>query len=74
MTIIDNLTLLLVFFSLLATYLNVRKKKVCFKIWLVTNTLWAIYDVYKGAYWQALLFIAYVGLAIYGMIRWKEEE
>jgi nicotinamide riboside transporter PnuC len=72
MSVIDHLTLLIVIFSLIATYLNIHKKPICFKIWLVTNTLWVGYDIYKAVYWQALLFAIYAGLAIYGIIKWKE--
>ena len=73
MSYIDNLTIFLVALSLIATYLNIHKNKICFRIWLVTNTMWTVYDIYKGAYWQALLFAIYVGFAVYGMIKWKEE-
>jgi nicotinamide mononucleotide transporter len=73
MSVIDNLTILLVIASLVATYLNVKKKKVCFKIWTVTNTLWAMYDLWKGAYWQSVLFGVYVILAIMGMVEWRKK-
>ena len=69
---IKDLTLFLVIASLIATYLNIKKKRVCFKIWLVTNTLWASYDFWIGAFWQGWLFVTYVGLAIYGIWSWRK--
>jgi len=71
---IDNMTIILVGLSLIATYLNILKRSVCFKIWVVTNMAWAAYDIYKTAYWQAFLFLAYAGLAIYGIVKWKDSD
>ena len=68
---LQQATFFLVITSLFATYLNIKKKRVCFKIWLVTNTLWACYDFYIGAFWQGMLFVTYVGLAVYGIIEWR---
>jgi hypothetical protein len=30
--------------SLFATWLNIRKVRLCFAIWFVTNAKWAVYD------------------------------
>jgi len=70
----SNLTFFLMLTSLVATYLNVKKKRVCFKIWLGTNTCWAIYDFSIGAVWQGCLFVVYVGLAIYGIWNWRKQS
>lgn len=69
---IHDLTIILVVLSLVATYLNVHKKKVCFKIWLGTNLAWVCYDWWIGAVWQAVLFACYVVLAVWGIWRWKD--
>lgn len=57
--------------SIVGTVLNIKKKRVCFIIWLITNSLWCAYDLWIGAYAQSALFAVYVGLAIWGIISWK---
>jgi nicotinamide riboside transporter PnuC len=60
--------------SLVGTVLNILKNKWCFVIWLLTNTLWCIYDFYISNYPQAILFLIYVGLAIWGIYKWRENK
>jgi nicotinamide riboside transporter PnuC len=60
--------------SILGTVLNIKKKPVCFAIWLVTNSLWCVYDFSIKNYAQAGLFLVYVGLAIWGIISWRHKD
>lgn len=60
--------------ALFATWLNIKKDKRCFYIWLITNGFWAGYDIAKGLYAQGALFTAYFVLAVYGLWRWKGEQ
>jgi len=62
------------FFSLLGTILNIKKKKICFWIWLFTNVTWCVYDYMIGAYAQSCLFLIYTGLAIWGIIEWQKSN
>lgn len=57
--------------SLVGVVLNIKKKRLCFIVWLCTNSLWCIYDFYIKSYAQSLLFLIYVGLAIYGIYEWR---
>lgn len=59
--------------SLWATWLNIKKVRWCFAIWFVTNSAWAVADVWYGLYARAPLDAIYAGLAIYGWIRWSNE-
>lgn len=59
--------------SIVGTILNLKKKKICFWIWLFTNSLWCAYDVWITAYAQAGLQAVYVGLAIWGIIEWRKD-
>jgi len=68
-----NLTFLLTLASLIGVWLNIKKKQSCFKIWLITNSCWAFYDFWIGAFWQGILFTVYVGLAIYGILEWRKK-
>jgi nicotinamide riboside transporter PnuC len=58
--------------SLIGTILNIKKKRICFVIWLVTNALWTAYDLYIKNYPQAGLFAVYVVLAVWGIIAWRK--
>lgn len=51
--------------------LNIKKKRICFFIWAVTNGAWAIVDFAKGIPAQGLLFTVYFGLAIWGIYEWR---
>jgi len=77
----NYLTWLITIISLIGVWLNIKKNKLCFKIWAVTNFSWASYNYYvayntdkKGMYAQAVLFTTYFILALYGMYSWKEDK
>jgi nicotinamide riboside transporter PnuC len=69
---INNLMWIVTVSSLVGIILNILKKKVCFVIWLITNTLWCIYDLYIANYPQAILFLIYIFLAIWGIYKWRK--
>lgn len=58
--------------SLVGVVANIKKRTWCFGVWLVTNSIWAIYDFSLQAYAQSALFTVYVGLAIYGIYEWRK--
>lgn len=58
-------------FSLLATWMNVRKMRICFALWICTNTTWAIVDALAGCWPRFVLDVAYVWLAVEGFWRWS---
>jgi nicotinamide mononucleotide transporter len=60
--------------SLAGTILNIKKKKVCFWIWLFTNSSWCVYDFWISNYPQAILFLVYTGLAVYGIYEWNKNK
>lgn len=72
-TYLTNLTYLITLASIIGTVANIFKKRWCFVLWLFTNTAWLIVDAYNGLYSQALLFLVYVGLSVWGLIQWKRE-
>lgn len=41
--------------SLLGVVLNIKKKRSCFVLWIITNGLWAAVDFYSGLQAQAIL-------------------
>lgn len=60
--------------SLIATWLNIRKARVCFVIWIFTNAFWAVADWRAGLPAQALLHAVYFGLAVWGVRAWRAES
>jgi len=60
--------------SLFATWLNIRRARACFAIWLVTNSAWSIYDFVHGLPAQGVLMVVYAGLAVWGWWAWRPAE
>ncbi len=60
--------------SLFATWLNIRKMRACFLIWLGTNIAWAIYDFAHGLPAQGSLMVVYAALAAWGWFAWRDRE
>ena len=57
--------------SLFATWLNIRRVRVCFAIWFCTNVTWAVYDFAHGLPAQGVLMVIYAVLALYGLHAWR---
>ena len=71
---IANLMWIVSGLALVGVVLNIKKKQACFFVWLVTNSLWCIYDYSIGAYAQSVLFMVYTLLAIWGIVEWGRHK
>jgi len=60
--------------SLLGAVLNARKSIKGFYIWVGANVAWVIYDFSIGEMSQAVLFLAYTGITIYGIMQWRKSD
>jgi nicotinamide riboside transporter PnuC len=69
---LNHLTWLVTLAALVGTVANIKRKRWCFAVWMVTNALWCAYDWHIGACAQAALFAIYTGLAVWGWFAWKE--
>lgn len=49
---------------------NVRKNRLCFVLWLVTNGFWFYRNIRIGEYGQAVTFAAFFGVCLYGIFAW----
>ena len=58
--------------SLSAMWLTAKKKLESWVLWLVVDIIASGVYVYKGIYFYALLYLAYIGMAISGYISWKK--
>lgn len=66
------ITIPLTLLSLLGVILNIKKMRVCFFIWGITNAAWCVIDLIYGIYPQAVLFFVYFILAIWGIVAWRK--
>ncbi len=60
--------------SIVGTVANAFQKRWCFWLWMVTNTFWVIYDIWMGAYGQAVLYVVNCITCVIGLWRWKNEK
>ena len=60
--------------SIVAVWLNIKQRAVCFAIWAVTNATWAVVDYLHGIHAQAALQLVYLGLSVYGLVKWRNRE
>lgn len=60
--------------SLIGVVLNIKKKRICFLIWMITNLSWCIVDFHKGIPAQGCLFGVYFLLAIWGWMSWRKKR
>ena len=70
----SDLSWVLIVLNFIAIVLNNRRDYRCFYIFIVTNILWCIFDVYYGLYSQAAQFILYTILNFVGLKSWKKKE
>ncbi len=69
-----DLTWLVTAASVAGVILNNLKHRGCFVIWIVTNSIWMVYDFTIGAQAQAAMFALYLGLSIWGLVKWSKER
>ncbi|MEW5772979.1 MAG: nicotinamide mononucleotide transporter [Thermodesulfobacteriota bacterium] len=70
METLDVFTWLLTCTSVTAVVLNIKKKRVCFLVFLAANSGWIAVNLLKGIPAQATLFVIYSGLSLWGFIEW----
>ncbi|MDD4984352.1 MAG: nicotinamide mononucleotide transporter [Dehalococcoidales bacterium] len=67
------MTWLIALIAFAGVILNVYKRPACFALWIVSNTAWAIVDWEAGLYAQSCLFMLYLGISIWGLMKWLKE-
>ncbi len=63
----------LAFASLVGVVANIKHKRWCFWIWGFTNAAWTGVDIYHEVFAQAALQAIYFGLAIWGLLAWRNK-
>lgn len=59
--------------SLMGVWLNIKKKRLCFIVWSLTNIVWCIIDFKAGLPAQGCLFGVYFVLAVTGWFQWGRD-
>lgn len=59
--------------AIIGTFLNAKRVRFGFIIWMVTNTVFVVNNLIIKSYPQAALFGVYFVLAVFGWISWGKE-
>lgn len=66
------MTWIITLISVTGSILNAKHSVYCFYIWIMSNILWIMYDLYIKLYSRALLDIFQTIICIYGIINWRK--
>lgn len=58
--------------SLFGSYLNCKKKKICFILWIICNVFWLLFDLKASVYSRVILDLVQTGFSIYGLMEWSK--
>jgi len=64
----------LMLMSLAGSFLNARKLRICFVLWLVCNIGWTAIDVYLAMYPRVAQDLVQMVFTVYGWICWSRKE
>lgn len=68
-----DITWFLTFISLTGTIFNIRKKIICFYIWLIGDFCWFMLDYNSGVHGRAILDFVQIILSFCGILEWRKE-
>jgi nicotinamide riboside transporter PnuC len=56
--------------AICGTILNAKQVRFGFILWMITNAVFIVNNIYMKSLPQAALFTVYLGLAVFGYISW----
>lgn len=65
---------ILTILSIFGNCLNIQKKKSSWLVWSAANVGWIISFTVRKMPAEATLFVAYLGLSVYGYYHWRKLE
>lgn len=65
---------ILTIISLTGNYLNCRRIRACFIVWIICNIGWTAVDIINTAYSRAVLDVVQIGFSIYGFVMWRDKN
>jgi len=66
------ITWIITILALIGSILNIKKRRECFILWILTNLYWIIHDFRIGEQAQGVLFMTYSIFSIWGFIEWSK--
>jgi len=69
---LGNLMWLVTAGAIVGAVANIYGKRWGFVLWALTNLLWAAYNAWLAQWAQSALFTVYLGLSIWGIVKWKD--
>lgn len=54
--------------------LNIKRRVEGFYLWTISNIGFVAVDYNAGLYAQAVLFVVYTGLSVWGIIEWRKKD
>lgn len=66
--------MIIVAISFYGSFLNARKKRACFIMWITSGLLWALVDLVEGKFWRLTLDMVQVSFSIYGFLKWGQKN
>jgi nicotinamide riboside transporter PnuC len=70
----DIFTWIITILAIVGVVLNINKRVEGFYLWVGSNLAWGVIDYNAGLYAQAVLFIVYTGLSVWGIIEWRKKD
>jgi hypothetical protein len=64
-------TWLVMIASLVGTVANIRQRRWCFAVWILTNAAWMANNIHIGQYAQAARDLVYLGLSAWRLLAWR---
>ena len=56
--------------ALIGAWLNARTNILGFVLWIFTNSFWVYHNIKTKEYAQAILYAAFLLMAVYGLVNW----
>ena len=60
--------------SLVGIWLNVRKCRWCFVVWLGSNALWAGWGAWQAAWGLVIAQATFAAFGVWGFLRWGRDR
>lgn len=71
---VHSLSWILVALSLVGNIFVVKKNIIGQWVWAVSNVGWVAFNIYIKSYSQATLFAVYLGICIWGIMAWSNDD
>lgn len=71
---IEYINWIIIAIGLIGAYLNLKKKRSGFFLWIVADIYLAIYNLCIEEYPQSVLMTVYLGLALWGFFKWTKQD